>query len=39
MGDGSGGLATGEKMGREVVELAGLEAEGFGEEADLGGLS
>ena len=34
-GDRSGGLAAGEEVGGEVIELAGLQAEGFGEEADL----
>ena len=35
MGDGSGGLATGEEVGGEVVKFAGLETEGLREEADL----
>ena len=35
MGDGSGGLAAGEEVGGEIVKFSGLEAEGFGEEADL----
>ena len=32
---GSGTLAAGEEVGGEVVKFAGLETEGFGEEADL----